>query len=104
MKMFGDHLGNIPVEICCDEKMTDVFASKTPDGSKIVITVVNKDISDEKDINFNFGGYKRCDAKIIYTENVRAYNTFENPDIIKESSFEGESIPPHSIVKFVFEK
>lgn len=104
MKMFRDHLGNTPVSLTCDDEMADVFASESADGKKLIITAVNKDLSESKKAISAPEGYSLSSASIIYAENVRAYNTFEDPYVIKESSFESDIIPPHSIVKFVFEK
>ncbi|MBE6552360.1 MAG: hypothetical protein E7665_09555 [Ruminococcaceae bacterium] len=104
MKMFRDHLGNTPVALQCDDEMTDVFASKSSDGKKLVVTIANKDLYESKEAITAPEGYTLSSASIIYAEDVRAYNTFEDPFVIKESVFEGDTIPPHSIVKFVFEK
>jgi len=101
-KMFREHLNAIPLDMEEKDEMTDIFASLSRDGETITVTVINKDLYEDKDIDLTIPGYAPVSASMINSENVRDYNTFDRPDVITLKEFCGGSIPPHSIVKFIY--
>ena len=73
------------------------------------ISLVNIDANKAQDITININGaaYKSVTGRILTSDKLQNYNSFENPDKIKPSSFTGASltsstlrvkIPPFSVV------
>ena len=77
------------------------------DGT-ITVTVANLSVTDSYPVDLLFAEKKPASAKaVILTNKMDAHNTFEEPDIVKEESFEGVElndrgasfvIPPCSVV------
>ena len=45
-------------------------------------------------------------SDIVYSDDVRNYNTFDNPELVRAVEFKTElpeiNIPPHSVIRIVF--
>ena len=111
MKLYKEHKEQYLLnDALTSEGDVDAISSISEDGKKVVVTAVNKDL------------YKTCKLKLsaelskmkvvladeIYNENVRAYNTYENPNeiVAKEKKITSNEIVllPHSIIRIVLEK
>jgi alpha-N-arabinofuranosidase len=93
-----------------NDKLPAVSASASKDKSGLThISLVNIDANKAHDITINVNGaaYKTVTGRILTSDKLRNYNSFENPDKIKPASFTGASlsssalrvkIPPFSVV------
>jgi alpha-N-arabinofuranosidase len=93
-----------------NDKLPAVSASASKDKSGLThISLVNIDANKAQDISINVNGaaYKAVTGRILTSDKLRNYNSFENPDKIKPASFTGASlsssalrvkIPPFSVV------
>lgn len=113
MKLYRDHLEQYLVDDATEvtEGEADVLVSANEDLSHVVITAVNRHLTEPASIRISseLSQLKITKADIICAEDVRSYNTYENPDLIKSEAFESEvfpemKLPAHSIVRLVFEK
>ena len=113
MKLLFAHTGQyladvLPYELDGD---LDTVATVSGDGNKMTVSIVNRHLYDAKDIKLNLDGgeWKVAQADIITSEDVRAQNTFEEPELIRDHSFDVPemlefTVPEHSIVRICLEK
>ena len=92
------------------EKLTAVSASASKDKNGIThISLVNIDAAKTHDISISLegGNYKNVTGRILSSDKLQNYNSFENPDRIKPATFNGATIkdtkltltiPPFSVV------
>ena len=92
------------------EKLKAISASASKDKNGIThISLVNIDANKTQDINISItgGNYKTVSGRILTSDKLQNYNSFENPDKIKPASFNGAkltesslklSLPPFSVV------
>ena len=92
------------------EKLKAISASASKDKNGIThISLVNIDANKTQDINISItgGNYKTVSGRILTSDKLQNYNSFENPDKIKPDSFNGAkltesslklSLPPFSVV------
>ncbi len=110
MKLFRDHAGKYLAHILPDDidEDIDAVATVSEDGSEMVVSIVNRHLYDEKKISINpDGDWTVSESDVITAENVRDFNTFEEPFKICDRAFEKStelSVPPHSIVRLVLKK
>ena len=111
MKLFKEHLECDILEDAFDaDASIDAFASINESGDRIVITAANKDlynaatllVSDEmKDMKITM-------SDIVRADDVRSFNAPAHPDLIHSYPFDASLpdviIPPHSVIRLVFEK
>ncbi len=93
-----------------NEKLPAVSASASRDKNGLThISLVNIDASKAQDIMVSINGatYKSVTGRILTSDKLQNYNSFENPDKIQPSNFTGASltgttlrvkIPPFSVV------
>ena len=112
MKLFKEHTGQyfihaLPNDI---DKDLDTIATISEDEKKMTVSIINRHLYDEKAIDLCLpDGWKAVKADIVTSEDVRNFNTFENPNLIKDSEFELPDskeffVPKHSVVRVCFEK
>ncbi|NCI45742.1 alpha-N-arabinofuranosidase [Sediminibacterium soli] len=92
------------------EKLKAVSASASKDkNGKTHISLVNIDASKAQDITINIEGasYTSVSGRILSSDKLQNYNSFENPDKIRPAAFNGAklgdgrltlSLPPFSVV------
>lgn len=92
------------------KKIEAVSASASKDKNGTVhISLVNIDAHNSQDININLGNLSvtSVSGRILHSDKLQDHNTFENPDQVKPTSFDGASIkgnsmsvklPPFSVV------
>lgn len=93
-----------------NDKLPAISASASKDKNGLThISLVNIDANKAQDITININGanYKSVTGRILTSDKLQNYNSFENPDKIKPSNFTGASlssstlrikIPPFSVV------
>ncbi len=93
-----------------NEKLPAVSVSASRDKNGIThISLVNIDANKPQDItmNINGGTYKSISGRILTSDKVQNYNSFENPEKIKPTGFSGASltnsilrvkVPPFSVI------
>ena len=112
MKLLKEHRGQYLTDISTDipNNMLDIISSISPDNNKLVISLVNKDLYKAIPVSLKLPASCRWNlvhSDMIFTNNVRNYNTFDTPDLISShplrlsQNLHGE-IPAHSIVRTVF--
>ncbi len=113
MKMFKEHCGEyiiptLPIDV--DERL-NVLSTISEDENNITISIINQDLYESKnlDLCFKYNDWQVEKADILNSENVRDYNTFDEPYKIKSSSFNVDNlnsiiIPPHSVVRIVLKR
>ena len=111
MKLFKEHLENYLLENAfeADEKI-DALASISEDESRVALTAANRDLYNEGRIILSdeLKNMKPMLSDIVRSSDVRNYNRFDAPDLIKDEVFAFDKnellIPSHSVVRIVFTK
>lgn len=113
-KLFKPHLGQyiVPFSGLETEPMLDCVLSSSGDKKSMVLTIVNKHLTDRKRIVFPAGlkdDYTVSACSVINSKNVRDENTFENPMIIVDHPVRIEEngsfdLEPHSVYRFIFNR
>jgi alpha-L-arabinofuranosidase len=108
MKLFKDHLEQTLIEDAFTVNGDiDALASISDDEKRITITATNKDLYKDATliISKELQTMRVDIADIVNSDDVRAVNTFENPDLIHAESFEASlpeiKLPPHSVIRLV---
>ncbi len=112
MKLFKEHRGNglLELDVPVSGGRTDTVASANADMSKVVITCVNRHLYEKACLNIpqELSGYKVLLADEVAHENVRARNSFEEPNVISDHKVEQDGnrfiVKPHSVIRIVFGK
>lgn len=113
MKLYREHLEQYVCEGICSVKAgeADAVTSVSEDGSRIVITAVNRHLTNGAALALSdeLSGMKLTMSDIVTADDVRAYNTYEHPDRIRAEKFDVSDVgniklPPYSVVRFVFER
>ena len=110
MKLFKEHLEQTLLEGAFTVNGdADACASVNEDGSRVVVTVANRHLYNEASITVSDELQKMrvTMSDIICSEDVRACNTFYQPDLIHAEHFETSlpsiTLPPHSVIRLVLE-
>ena len=112
MKLYREHLEQYLTDGVTETLSgnADIVASSSENGDRVVITAVNRHLSDTATVRLSdeLSEMKLTMSHIVTADDVRAYNTYEQPYRICEKQFEGVSfpdmtLPPHSVVRLVFE-
>ncbi|MBR2432337.1 MAG: hypothetical protein IKB23_05405 [Clostridia bacterium] len=80
------------------------------DGRRIVLTAANSHLYESKSLTVcpDVAKMSVSTSSIVCSDDVRNYNSFDHPDLIREEVFDAELptivIPPHSVIRIVFEK
>lgn len=113
MKLLREHLGQyllrvLPYDFDPD---LDTVATMSEDESKITISIVNRHLYEKRAIKLDFSADEWVCAKadILTCDDVRAVNSFENPERICDCAFSVPEnlefdVPEHSIVRICLEK
>ena len=112
MKLFKEHTTQYIAHVLPDDidERLNALATISEDGERITVSIVNRDLYEDKPCAFTFnnGEWSVEKADIVTAENVRDYNTFDCPDKIKDSRFVpcGNTliIPRHSVVRICYKK
>ena len=112
MKLYREHLEQILVDGLTKtvEGEADIVASASESTDRVVITAVNRSLSDRAVIKLSseLDGMALTMSDIVYADDVRAYNTYDDPYVITDKHFGGVDgntviLPAHSVVRLVFE-
>lgn len=113
MKILRPHLGQYLSTVLPDDidEDLDAVATVSEDGDSMTLSVVNRHLYDTKTIGLSFAGqgWKVENARIVTAEDVRTYNTYDEPERICDRAFPVDSaeqvaLPPHSVVCICFKK
>ena len=110
-KLLKEHQNQYLVDILPDDldKDLDTVATVSEDGKKMTVSIVNRHLYEEKPVELDVPGWKVAKADMVTAENVRDYNTFDQPERIRDHSFDVSGfpvmqIPPHSVVRILLTK
>ena len=111
MKLFKEHLENYLLENAFEAtEGIDALASISEDESRVTLTAANRDLYNEGRIILSdeLKNMKPMLSDIVRSSDVRNYNSFDAPELIKDEAFTFDKnelvIPPHSVVRIVFAK
>ena len=112
MKLLKEHTNQYLIHVLPDDIDTDLDAVSTisDEGTKLTVSIVNKNLYDEKAIELSLKeNWKVVKAHIVTCDNVRAYNTFDQPYNIQDEVFAVPEnlaffVPKHSVVRICLEK
>ena len=113
MKLLKDHLGQQLASVLPDDVDDDLdaIASISEDGRCLTISLVNKHLHDTKSIALELptGEWKLVKSDIITADDIHSCNSFDMPDVVRDQPFDVSDIqpfdlPPHSIVRMMFER
>ena len=113
MKMLFKHTGQYLIHSLPDDvdPDLDVVATISEDEDEMTVSVVNRHLYDAKDITLNISAdeWEVACADIVTCDDVRAQNTFENPERICDKPFAVPadlkfSAPEHSVVRICLKK
>ena len=112
MKLLKEHTNQYLTHVLPDDIDSDLdtVATVSDDGNKLTVSIVNKSLYDEKEIDLCLKeNWKAVKADIVTCENVRDYNTFDEPYNIKDCEFTvpdnlSFTVPKHSVVRICLEK
>ena len=113
MKLLFPHTGQyllptLPTDIDDD---LDTVSTLSEDGTKMTVSIVNRHLYDAKEINLSIAadGWTVTTADIVTCDDVRAQNSYEDPERICDKPFDvpenlAFTVPKHSIVRICLEK
>ena len=113
MKLLSDHAEQylIDAKSDFDDEFLDTVATVSKEGDKITVSVINKHLYESKKLAFELpeGEWSVTKADIVTADDVHDYNSFGEPERIRDSSFEvadleSVEIPPHSVVRICFSR
>jgi alpha-N-arabinofuranosidase len=84
-----------PDYVLDDKKMPAITLSASKDKKGIIhITLTNADPNKEQDISFEISGLKATSVtgKVITAKTLNAFNTFEQPEVVKTEDFKGAKL------------
>jgi alpha-N-arabinofuranosidase len=103
MEMYNVHQGALmlPLTVTSNdykmgkERLKAISASASKDKNGIThISLVNVDANNAQDVSIEINGasYKSVTGRILTSDKIQNYNSFDNPDKIKPASFTGASL------------
>ena len=111
MKLLADHIEQYVLEgAFSTDGNVDAIASANESGERVVISLANKDLYKNATVKLSSEllGMRITASDIIYNDDPRAYNTYEDPNVTVAKPFETDLknivLPPHSVVRIVLEK
>ena len=112
MKLFREHMGQYLTHLLPDDVDPDLDAVSTisADGMKLTVSIVNRHLYDAKSLHLQLPNTWRVTcADIVTAEDVRTFNTFDEPEKICDKPFEVPeslefAIPQHSVVRICLER
>ena len=112
LKLFQEHLGQerIEVEAHGAAGRLDLVASRTADGRRITLTLINKDLDAAQEISLPtwLSGWRLLSADVIAPPDVRCLNSFAQPELVRDQPLAGATcheaqLPAHSVSRLVLE-
>lgn len=113
MKLFRAHQGQYLISVLPDDidEDLDTVATVSEDGNSMTVSIVNRHLYESKQILLDFAKDGWCveAADIVTAENVRSYNTFDEPETIRDRKFDVSEdmslvVPAHSVVRICLKK
>ncbi|MBE6691414.1 MAG: hypothetical protein E7590_09095 [Ruminococcaceae bacterium] len=113
MKLFREHAGQYLLPLLPDDvdEDLDTVATISENGEQLTVSIVNRHLYDTKPISLAFAksAWTVERADVVTADAVRAYNTFEEPERVRDHPFSVPddmelSIPPHSVVRICLTK
>jgi alpha-N-arabinofuranosidase len=113
MKMFKEHSEQylIPTLANDVDERLNVLSSISEDGNNITVSIINQDLYTKKHVDLDFKNYEWQveKADVLNSENVRNYNTFDEPYKINLKPFNVNNLndiiaPPHSVIRICLKK
>ena len=110
MKLFKEHLDQYVAEdtFTADEYV-DALTSVNESGNRIVLTAANSHLYEAKTLRVcdEIAKMNITASDIVLADDVRSWNSFDDPNLIREEHFDTSLpnivIPPHSVIRIVFE-
>jgi len=111
MKLFKEHLEQFVLEDAFTaDDYVDALITVSDDGRRVVLTAANSHLYEERSLTVcpDVAKMSVTMSSTVRSDNVRNYNSFEHPDLIREEAFVTGLpkiiIPPHSVIRMVFEQ
>ena len=113
MKLLKEHTGQYLAYVLPDDLDPDLDAVATvsEDQTKLTVSIVNRHIYEARKIALKLSSdpWDVVYADIVTADDVRAYNTFDEPDRIQDHAFSVPqdlvfSVPKHSVIRLCLEK
>lgn len=112
MKLFKEHINQYLAYVLPDDidNMLDSLATVSEDETKLTVSIVNKDLYEQKEVALTLDDGWHIDyANIVTSKDVRVVNSFDEPLNICDSEFKIDDIkniiiPKHSVVRICFNK
>ena len=113
MKLFKDHTTQYLTNILPDDidENLDTVATISDDETKMTVSIVNRHLYDAKEIALTIPAseWSVVSSDILTCDDVRARNTFEEPERICDKPFDVPeslvfTVPKHSIVRICLER
>ena len=113
MKLLRPHTGQYLTDILPDtvDADLDTVATVSEDGDNMTVSIVNRHLYDTKAVSLGSAasGWEVTDARIVTADDVRTYNTYDEPERITDREFFIDSadnidVPPHSVLRICFAK
>ena len=118
MEMYNVHKGALMLPLTVTsvdykmgkEKLKAISASASKDKNGVThVSVVNIDANSAQDVSIEMNGlsFKNVTGRILTSDKMQNYNSFDNPDKIKPSAFNGATVsgqtiklkmPPYSVI------
>ena len=103
-KMYQPHQDAtyLPLDLMCEQKtvrdgrvipMVSASASRDANG-KIHVSLANVDLKKEQNVILTLGDYKvkTVSGEVLTAKDMKAYNSFEQPDAVKPQPFKGTKL------------
>lgn len=110
-KLLKEHQDQYLVDILPNDldKDLDTVATVSEDGKKMTVSIVNRHLYEDKQVELELPGWRAVKADVVTAENVRGYNTFDDPEQIRDHAMTLPekgcvTVPKHSVVRICFEK
>lgn len=111
-KLFQDHLGQelMQVQVPKASAMLDLVVSRSTDGNRIAITLINKSLEKALSVALPawLANWRLIAADTIAPPDVHCLNSFQAPETVRDRRLESAStskaqLPPHSVSRLTFE-
>lgn len=109
MKLFREHLEQYILENAFEaESSIDAVATVSEDGTRVTLTAANRALYKSASITVSdeIAAMNIAMSDIVSAEDVRSFNSFEHPDLIRSYPFKADIptivVPPHSVIRLVF--
>ena len=113
MKLFREHRDQLLLPLLPDDldPSLDTVATLSPDGRRMTVSIVNRHLHEERAVRLRIaqGEWRVEKADMVDCPDVRAFNTFDDPERIRDHSLEvGEElslvVPAHSVARICLQR